>query len=51
MFKNIIKLIKDENAVTTLQYALFVSLLSITLINSVKELGGTITDRFSGTPH
>ena len=47
MFKIIYKIAEDENGATNLQYALFISLVSIAFINSLKEIGAVITEKLT----
>jgi len=42
-----IRLLKDEKAIVTMEYALIVSLVSIVLIVSLTSLGKQISDTFS----
>jgi Flp pilus assembly pilin Flp len=42
-----IRLLKDEKAIVTMEYALIVSLVSIVVITSMTNLGIQISDTFS----
>ena len=46
MLKNIVRLLKDEEAPTAVEYALMVAGIAVVIIAAVWFLGGTVSSKF-----